>query len=616
MNLNIENIFNAYSRLKKSIYYDNNHFLKRQVFEYENDGELDNKLNFLLKKIQSEDASYFDALEVECYTLPKSINKENLENSEINDSTDDIIKNFNNGTVKVDSVIHSINVSIEYHIISVLWIINIGYKLVKDLKHNYGNILIKEELLKSENCDNLFEIYWGNYRLWRDNAINVATDLHKHEKDAVIVALDIKEFYGSVRINNAEILKQLESNDFLTKIIISLCTKYTNLLHTTVKKNTFCLPIGLLSSPIIANWYLSKLDAKIIETNQTHYYGRYVDDILCVFNHHNTKAIKNIDELIELYFEGILDIDESDKSTVKGKKQYKVNVENRTELLIQHEKFKVMLFHNQSPLSLLENFSEEIRKSSSEFRLFPKKYAIENDFNYASTKVIYNGSINKLRSIKEFVNDSFAISVFLTKAIFMAIKCGVSDPDISKSIIKFFDHENLLKSHLFWEKIFAYFIAINDSESLFIINNKIDEAISEITVSDKVKTELDTIKANLIHYKKCVLTYILSLTPNNKKYSKICNDLEISKNIQVRKMLNHKYYKLPSLQFSKQSKSINLLEIKINDFRPYEDNKIRKYTVNAQNTLEFMNNVSQFGSKNYCYSISDLHSILNEKEDN
>ena len=41
-------------------------------------------------------------------------------------------------------------------------------------------------------------------------------------------------------------------------------------------------PIGLCSSPVIANWYLREFDTAILKKIRPAYYGRYVDDIFMV----------------------------------------------------------------------------------------------------------------------------------------------------------------------------------------------------------------------------------------------------------------------------------------------------------------------------------------------
>lgn len=47
-------------------------------------------------------------------------------------------------------------------------------------------------------------------------------------------------------------------------------------------KSEHPIPIGMLSSNIIANWYLRTFDEKVNKYVKPAFYGRYVDDILIV----------------------------------------------------------------------------------------------------------------------------------------------------------------------------------------------------------------------------------------------------------------------------------------------------------------------------------------------
>jgi hypothetical protein len=367
-------------------------------------------------------------------------------------------------------------------------------------------MLFSKKIIQNLDDDRLFKVYWYKYQNWRNEAIEAMNKLSKDSKNGIMVMLDIKEFYGSVRIDKKTFFSALgyeeeKQVDSLTNFIYEVYSGYSQLYLGGKDNldNKFLLPIGLPSSAVIANWYLKKLDQSIVSKCNPYYYGRYVDDIICVFHSNNVKNIRGFNDILDNYLNGVLEntchesIDE-------------LKIKEYDDLCIQKEKVMSIILNKEYPSSILDKFKHEIDKQSSEFRFLPDLESLENTFNITTGRIHYEDSINKLRSIKEFSNDKFGLSSFLSKAIYIKIKWGVSYPKVSVDILKFFtDWKNILDYYQLWVKVFIYFISINDLKSLNIILGNMYKSIDGVTCSEN-----NSIQLHMHNYIKHALTYAWS----------------------------------------------------------------------------------------------------------
>lgn len=216
---------------------------------------------------------------------------------------------------------------IELHIISVLWILYSGRYLNSYINgSSYANCLDMEFLNnKNEPSSNfkLFKPYFVQYQTWRDTAITKAEALLNEGRDVTILSLDIKNYYHSVRINLLSTFKQIEKqisrvesnnseleiervkkiNDWLLKIhklYKEKCiTFFGEIFDNQIPDpNEYNLPVGLISSGLLANYYLKELDERIINNINPAFYGRYVDDLMFVFSDINNFVDKDLNSSI------------------------------------------------------------------------------------------------------------------------------------------------------------------------------------------------------------------------------------------------------------------------------------------------------------------------------
>lgn len=115
----------------------------------------------------------------------------------------------------------------------------------------------------------------------------------KHHRVPYILKGDVKDFFGSIPIKEAERLVYKYIHD---KEIQEILIKFIELTDLG-------LPLGLQQSQLLANLLLSGFDHKIKEEWRMKYYGRHMDDfyILC----EDKKTLENILAWSETYLDNI-----------------------------------------------------------------------------------------------------------------------------------------------------------------------------------------------------------------------------------------------------------------------------------------------------------------------
>lgn len=576
-----EDVIDAYRKLKTYFYYDNSAlFMKRKIadFEYKNE-DIDDIFDHLAKILntQSEDIyKYFITDQtilreniVDFYLLPKSFDNNILEQ----DSKNIIITNrYTSEVYEFSKFNFLIDIPIELHIINVLWIVKLGYLLDSDYcyysdkytSYCYANRL---EVDKDKECilpgNKLFKLYSSQYQKWRDDCIEATEDLlNNHKKDAIIISLDIKRYYPSIKLNYEDVNaalkqkcnnKQIEKYKFLTNILKNIRDEYIKQIKNVIIKeeNDFGeilpseipLPIGMLSSNIIANWYLKDFDKQLIKFVKPVYYGRYVDDMLIVLentggcsktNCDKTNCVENrkltTKNIIEKYFSNEVKspiFEECNKENKdKCDEEYYINV-HKCKLAIQQKKIKLFVFDTNGSRAMLLKFKDNLKKHSSEFRFLPDEDRIDEDFVQNSYSIDYCDTINKLRSVDSYQLDRFKISTYLAKQLTIA-KYAKDNNHYAKTkeeLLYAFSGRLGLDLYCYWDKVLTYFLLNNDEASICNFIKKIGLSIERISykadnnenkkvLDNKTQKELENkIKKELERYLKEALYLTLSLYP-------------------------------------------------------------------------------------------------------
>lgn len=249
--ISLEDIESAYLRLKRAIYYENNVLLhlKIKLAEFENNEEFlkqDKRKKFFenfKKEIDilslGEDSEYFNNLflNIRSKKVIKKLNEkvdkniykiieESLEDLKDDKKKEKLFSKINK-KIQTDfnkkkiSYNYFIDCPIELHILSVLWIMKVGYKLDLQLdrenniysygyrldmnKNNRDNFTTESNIIKEKT---IFKRYPEQYQRWKNNGIKEVKHILEKNENAVIINLDLKKFYYN--INTQELKNKIK----------------------------------------------------------------------------------------------------------------------------------------------------------------------------------------------------------------------------------------------------------------------------------------------------------------------------------------------------------------------------------------------------------------------
>lgn len=470
-----------------------------------------------------------------------------------------------------------IDLPIELHLISVLWILRKGYQLDRDLYDGcLGNRLIltknKEAVVQGSA---LFKPYPKQYQKWRDDSVSVAREHLQNGENVMLLNLDIKDFFYSVRIPVSEINPDDQNKDdkALYTIFADIHVKFTDQIARKYEspynfwdevddlftdERMVILPIGLLSSFVLANNYLKDFDDRIIHKSKPIYYGRYVDDILMVIANPRVPAKvdgkvsdlnfsldeyrnwlsktdfeseeKNLTEtpeapltdlelfILENFGKIICVVDApsflmSNIADIPVQRIFKLNGYPR--LYCQSEKTLLHYFDSDESELVIDKLKKELEEKSSEFRNYDSADN-EEDFEKSAYHLLYDGSSNKVRTLKDYKEDRFGIAVYLSKKIHTALKTGerISDKEAAK-IVKLFKGSNALNFYSLWEKVFTYLLFHSKADEYVNFYINCSEAILRLSpVKGTITVDDTNYRESLMNHLDAAHELALSLQPD------------------------------------------------------------------------------------------------------
>lgn len=547
----------AYKKLKSSLYYDKTQTILRDKlvsFEAEHKN-IDNYLEELTDTFLDDEAreGMFEEIlaSISYYVFPKSLVSEKT----------DMIRNYSKKSIEIMDNQYFIDMDIRGHILGVLWLLLIGYRVDKNMyAHSYGNRIRKKmynEFSESPTYSPyLFEPYFQQYEGWRDTAMNEAMQ-HLHiGQDVVVLTLDFKRFYYSVDITKElfdgiyteEIYRKEDDCDELKALhefMFRIIKCYSEQFTEFEKRNI--LPIGFLPSNVLANYALRNFDKAILDGWNPIYFGRYVDDVIIVDKIESNSDLLKKSQANELAAEDIIHYFLEQCSGWKGLNgikcknsnkysllhQEKTDDENETDkeenfkyvlnrlynpvendnsrIVIQNDKVKIFYFKSGESDALLTCFKENIAKNKSEFRHMPEDEAIFQKDDYSKIYDLQNDeTINKFRGIKGISIDKYELSKLLGKHLRIGgLIHDVRETGFEKQIFKILNPRVIIENFNVWEKIIEILV-INESWSVLKdIVKKIVDAIDVLDYrDDAILTE---VKRTLELYLYAALSRSLAL---------------------------------------------------------------------------------------------------------
>jgi hypothetical protein len=615
MQYTYEEVLKAYIKLKTYIYYDStNLYMRKQLAIFETDLvddsdffdyfleynsfkekykvelEDEDKLTIYEKKLRTftvalnlfhEKPEYFEIFlsRIKPRFLPKKITDKRRYSKIITNKRTDSEYLIERSAVFIDA-------PIEVHLISVLWILKTGVTLDKELFEGcLGNrLILNKEQDKVVQGSGLFKPYPKQYQKWRDDAVKIAREHLKEKKDVLILNLDIRDFFYSVRIPKDKItespydgnkrrktfqaLKNLYAifgkiHEIFTEKLIAHRTPYdfSQEVYSVDKKLThYILPIGLLSSFVLANSYLTEFDSRIIKHARPLYYGRYVDDILMVIaspvlpEDHKNDSINELnfdfnqyrkwindenalvdenEQIDEKEFDNLSDIEQfvllnfhpiislinkpvflfGEPESDNKERVFKLNGFPR--LYCQSDKTLLYYFDKDESTLVIDKLKRDLEEKSSEFRNYTDAEDAE-DFEESAYHLLYDGSEGKIRTLKDYKEDKFGLSVYLSKRIFNALRRAdkISNTEADK-IILFFQGSNVLSLYTLWERVFVFLLVNKKTEAYVQFYLNCCEAIKRISLP-KMKGSIgqENYQSHVLEYLDDANELALSLCPD------------------------------------------------------------------------------------------------------
>lgn len=569
----------AYRKLKRLVYYDKTDLSLRQSFAlFECDVAFKKNLQTIKNVLNSNDPVREPLFkrwlnDIGFRVIPKSFEKIETFISDNADRDGKFISNVTSAKeFRVEKVNYFFDGPIELHLIAVLWIMFEGRLLDSQLGAECYGSRLEDGLNKAADLSaGLFRKYHELYARWRDSGIRKAKQLLSEEKTNVcILGLDIEEYYYHIRMDIVAIarsiyesgheeINRMESDSVpsnLLRCLDAICVAYRKKIaplfqctHGRDLPLDTGIPIGLCSSPLLANWYLRDFDRAVKTLLRPTYYGRYVDDILLVvpFPEDPSKEGPPVAAFIDrvLVQTGILHKPKNNRYEI-------VAVDG---LFLQQSKCILQYFDAKHSIAGLEKFKKKLEETGSDFLLMPVDES-DNSLEEIAYELLYEGSINKFRSIKGMVENRYELAKHLARQTILHLLTDDSpDPKISSGLQKFFKGKNAIAFHDLWERVFTFFVVADDSKALNAFTKHLRSEIRRVryaefpSISEHLVSNLDA------HLSLC-LSMSRALSEPISKLSEI--DQSMSRDaFRNANLIRHHFVRMPLLNYTTFSGPLN-----------------------------------------------------------
>lgn len=599
---NILMLEGAYRKFKNYYYYNKNFIVMRnKIAEFEIDPiAMDNTFLLLSKYLENPKSkvnqSYMNQLmsKIDFTLVPKKFEDDNVFPYERP------VSNLVSKNKKLKSVNFFIDMPIELHLIDTLWaqlVSKVAYdeELITD--NLYGNI-IRDSIAKANSIDEmdfesnrLFKMYFNQYTHWRNNAFDQLKENYQKKIDSLLISIDIKSYFYSVKFSFEELLKLnhvlMSQISVLTNVIEHIYEIHErNMSHHRVdilyhEDKRYPLPIGLFSSLVIANLYLSDFDKKAANNPTIAYYGRYVDDILIVYK----KSVKNSDSISEVIESTLI------RDRLLKRVENDFVVEGFNELKIQSSKVKTIIINHKESRSILDQYDKTIRIVPSQMDPFPDYTMKISSFSENAYSLGSFSKETKIREIEHLSIDAFRVGRFFSSLVhkFAQIqsfdskqtdkqKVSMIKKEVSDNIVQinhFFLGNQAIEYYMNWMNYMCFLVETqrpNDLKSFyyetkFKINqlqvNALDrnEYVNSNTLANKINEFLHMNLEVCLHSALC-----LDLKMAEKHFKGKVRNVEKYLNAN---MFNHSVVALPFANYLYYDKKVSYQKMEIHEIGEY-----------------------------------------------
>ena len=203
-------------------------------------------------------------------------------------------------------------------------------------------------------------------------------------------------------------------------------------------------------------------------------------------------------------------------------------------------------FDYKESTAVIDKLKQELEERASEFRDFPEDGFGDDSFDEQAYHLIFDGSEGKIRTLKDYKENRYGLSVFLANRIFAALRqVKKVDKEESEKLLKLFKGLNNIEHFRLWEKIFTFFLVNEDRDGFVAFYKHTFDEIAKLNHDLKIgnsEIECSEISSSLLSYFDIALEMSLALNPQFlKEGTKAHKDLEVfqSKNAAHTEWLNN-----------------------------------------------------------------------------
>lgn len=479
MSITIEELKDAFHKLLSYIYFDKNDLkLRHEIASFvkllSNTVDEDRIFNELCEVANDKRPDILESWlsKVELRFYPKKTR------SSIFQKDDHIVTNIPQGHSVVERLLVKSYFPVQLMILDTAWLLKYGPSIDHILNPDcYGNRLDLTLLGNRVRFGNtIFKKYIHQYQTWWKNGIKAVNNIVNKGENASIINFDISNCYHSIdfdfNIFLTDFLKANPNSDIseasLTKVVRLIYKKYWELVNQSDaqpfsgrNRQKRTLPLSLLSAHILANWYISPLDDYLRESySNIRYYGRYVDD--CMIVAPSNINPQNLVKCINKIFPGMI-IKEGKELVFGFARNTKIpSLQRLSNFSLQADKLYIYHFDCQLPQAHIEQFENEQRERSSEFRFLTDEADGDNRERLEFVTLIesFDAQEEGTGRFKILEENKYKLSVFFAKLNQRLAKFGNNYEYITEveKVFKYFHGHILIKHYALWEKMLTTFV--------------------------------------------------------------------------------------------------------------------------------------------------------------
>jgi hypothetical protein len=137
----------------------------------------------------------------------------------------------------------------------------------------------------------------------------------------------------------------------------------------------------------------------------------------------------------------------------------------RRGLFLQQAKCILQYFDVAHSIAGLQKFKKKIERNASSFALLPVEEA-DNSIEEVAYELIYEGSVNKFRSVRGMAENKFELSKHLARqTVFYLLVRSRAEAAASEDVRKFFKGKTAIEFSDLWERVFTLFGVSGDSRA-------------------------------------------------------------------------------------------------------------------------------------------------------